>query len=340
MALGAIADDLRSAVARRLERGVGRTAAERLASAGWEAWTDRTLARPLDIPTGVRLVGVGSAVLGGAGKTPVAIALVRALATRGERAAVIGHAYRASPRVPRVVRPGDPVGLVGDDALAAARLLDGAADVVVAPTRQAAVDHAASLGHRWLVLDGPLQTAPERLDLAVLVLDAARPWGGGACPPVGDLRASRAALLRAADVVALVDAGGEQQQRDEAPRGAVRIPTHIAGGVSADGEAASLEAVSALRVGLLLTIARPERVVAALERAGIRPAASVRLADHGVPSAGILAEAARAPVDAWLTTARCATKLPADIGGRPVLALDHRVDVTALVARLATDAGG
>jgi tetraacyldisaccharide-1-P 4'-kinase len=93
-------------------------------------------------------------------------------------------------------------------------------------------------------------------------------------------------------------------------------------------------------VGLLLAIARPERVVAALARAGIRPVSSVCLTDHGVPSAGVLAEAARAPVDAWLTTARCATKLPADIGGRPVLALDHRVDVTALVARIATGAGG
>jgi tetraacyldisaccharide 4'-kinase len=339
VALGAIAEDLRGAVARRLERGVGRTAAERLASAAWEAWTDRSLARPLDIPTGVRVVGVGSAVLGGAGKTPVAIALVRALAARGERAALIGHAYRASPDVPRAVRSEDPVGLVGDDALAAARLLNGAADVVVAPTRQAAVDHAASRGHRVLVLDGPLQTAPERLDLAVLVLDAARPWGGGACPPVGDLRASRAALLRAADIVALVDAGGEEQS-GEAPHGAVRIPTHVAGAVSADGEVSSLEAVSALRVGLLLAIARPERVVTGLARAGITPVASFRLADHGVPSAGILAEAARAPVDAWLTTARCATKLPADIGGRPVLALDHRVEVTALVARIATDAGG
>ncbi len=46
---------------------------------------------------------------------------------------------------------------------------------------------------------------------------------------------------------------------------------------------------------------------------------------------------------AWLTTARCATKLPAAIGGKPVLALDHRLDVTELIAelvgRLATRAG-
>jgi tetraacyldisaccharide 4'-kinase len=338
MALGAIADDLRGAVARRLERGVGRTAAERLAAAAWEVWTNRTLARPLDIPDGVRLVGVGSAVLGGAGKTPVAIALARALAARGERAALIGHAYRASPSTPRVVRNDDPVAVVGDDALAAARLLKHV-DVIVAPTRQAAVDHAASLGHRLLVLDGPLQTAPERLHLAVLVLDAARPWGGGACPPVGDLRASRAALLRAADVVALVDPDGEEAS-PEAPRGAVRIPSHIAGGIAADGAATPLEAIGALRVGLLLAIARPDRVVARLARAGIRPRVSLCLLDHGVPSARLLAEAARAPVDAWLTTARCATKLPAHIGGHPVLALDHRVDVTDLVARIATDAGG
>jgi hypothetical protein len=44
-------------------------------------------------------------------------------------------------------------------------------------------------------------------------------------------------------------------------------------------------------------------------------------------------------VDAWITTARCATKLPDNLGGKPVLALDHRLDVGELVRRLASGAG-
>ena len=188
---------LRASLARRLEEGAPGSRLAGLAAVAWGALARAE--RPLRIPAGVRLIGVGGAVLGGAGKTPVAIAVARALASRGEPVALIGHAYRAHPGRPRVVHAGDPVAVVGDDALAAARLLDGtSAAVIVAPRRQDAVDHAAALGHRVLVADGLLQAAPRRLAAALLVLDALAPWGAGACPPAGDLRALPAALLSAA----------------------------------------------------------------------------------------------------------------------------------------------
>jgi hypothetical protein len=101
-----------------------------------------------------------------------------------------------------------------------------------------------------------------------------------------------------------------------------------------EGAPTPLAALRGLQLGLILAVARPGRVTAALARAGVRPAAEVILGDHASPGLRLLARAARAPVDAWLTTARCATKLPDAIGGRPVLALDHRVEVDALVERL------
>jgi hypothetical protein len=91
---------------------------------------------------------------------------------------------------------------------------------------------------------------------------------------------------------------------------------------------------------LLLAVARPARIVAAVERAGIRLEATMLLGDHVTPGTAALGRAARAGVEAWLTTARCATRLPEAIGGRPVLALDHRVDVSGLVTWLSTRAGG
>ena len=100
-----------------------------------------------------------------------------------------------------------------------------------------------------------------------------------------------------------------------------------------------LEALRRLRTGLILAVARPQRIVAALAREALRPEVCVILGDHAAPSAGVLARAGRAGVDVWLTTARCATKLPGEIGGRPVLALDHRVDVGELVRRLSSGAG-
>ena len=39
-------------------------------------------------------------------------------------------------------------------------------------------------------------------------------------------------------------------------------------------------------------------------------------------------------MDVWLSTARCVPKFPLAVGGAPVLALRHEVDVSELVALL------
>jgi tetraacyldisaccharide 4'-kinase len=322
---------VRARLARRLEKGSS-SVPLRAAAALWARFGARGIARPLRFPEGTRVFGIGSAVLGGAGKTPLAVAVARALAGRGDRVALIGHAYRAHPGRARIVDPGDAVALVGDDALAAARLLAGASvPVIVAPDRQRAVDHAAALGFRVLVVDGLLQASPVRLAASILVLDAAAPWGGGACPPAGDLRAPREALLAAADHVVAVGSGNRSAA---CPPHAIAIHSRIEGAIAAGGDRWSLAELARRRVGLFVAIARPGRIEAALRAAGIDPRPVIALADHAIPEARDHARAARFEVDAWLTTARCAVKLPAAIGGAPVLVLDHRLDVAPLRARL------
>jgi tetraacyldisaccharide-1-P 4'-kinase len=135
-------------------------------------------------------------------------------------------------------------------------------------------------------------------------------------------------------VVAIQPEGAPRGAGEALPPGTLVVPGRIAGAVPAEGAPVPLSALRGRRLGLILAVARPHRVVDALEREGIHPAARLILGDHAVPGPRLLGRAARAPVDAWLTTARCATKIPGAIGGRPVLALDHRVDVGALVERL------
>jgi tetraacyldisaccharide 4'-kinase len=296
------------------------------------------VARPVALPAGASVIGIGGATLGGAGKSPLAVALARELALRGGRVAIVSHAYRAAPGRARVVRPSDDVASVGDDALCTARLAaQGGVEVVVAPSRARAVAHAAARGARVIVVDGLLQATPARLAASVLVLDAGSPWGAGACPPRGDLRAPASALLEAADVVAVVRDGGAALD-PSTPRGAIDVPSDLAGAVDAGGDHLDLAALARLRVGLVLAIARPDRVVRALARRGITPAAVVTAADHARLGPAFAARL-DARVDAWLTTARCATKLPASARGRPVLALDHRLDARALVGALAARLG-
>lgn len=327
-----LADSLRGQLARRLERGEASSAA-RAAAALWGALSARGLARPLALPPGVQVVGVGSAVLGGAGKTPLSIALARSLAGRGARVGLLGHAYRARPGRARVVQATDHLSEVGDDALTCARALAGTGvPVIVAPDRQRALDHAAALGLRVVIVDGLLQAAPRRLAASLLVLDAAAPWGARACPPAGDLRAPRDALLAAADHLLLLTPGGPLPPG--LPPGVLLLPSRIAGASAPAQPRCSLAELAALRCGLFLTVARPERILAALARAGIAPAPTVILGDHASPSSAQLARAARASVDCWLTTARCAVKLPAQLGAAPVLALEHTLVLDALIERL------
>jgi tetraacyldisaccharide 4'-kinase len=271
-------------VARALEEGRidGRLA--RAFEAAWVRAAKRRLVKPLAWREGARVVAIGGATLGGSGKTPLAIACVRALTESGARVALVGHAYRAraSKRgAARVVTLADAVDEVGDEALACARALPGV-PVVVAPTRQAALDLALTLAD-VAVLDGVHQTAP-RASLALLAVDARAPWGSGACPPRGDLRASRDALVALADLVVPV-AG-------------------ISRGAFVEGQLVPWERIRGLRVGLVTALARPGRVLAMLASHDVDPAVVRTFSDHGrgrVPSS--------AAVDLWLTTAKCRESL-------------------------------
>lgn len=133
-----------------------------------ESWfiaaTRGTRALRADVPA----ICVGGSVLGGTGKTPLAIAIARFVASRGVSVALVGHAYRARPGCARVVRPEDDVRVVGDEALVCACALGGIARVVVAPHRQAAMAHAAELAS-VLVLDGVLQLR-DRAALSILTV--------------------------------------------------------------------------------------------------------------------------------------------------------------------------
>jgi tetraacyldisaccharide 4'-kinase len=295
-------DQARLRVARGLESGEWDGLASRALSSAWSTIASRTLARPLVCPANGRVVAVGGATLGGSGKTPLAIACARAIARGGERVAFVAHGYRGTVGAPRVVRVDDEVAVVGDEALVAARALRGIATVVVAQKRQAALDLAATLAD-VLVIDGVLQTSPRRASLALLALDASSPWGSGHLPPRGDLRALRGDLLAVCDrSVLLCDA-------------LVPLPgvgDHVARLASAGARVSdrliAWPELASLRVGLFVALARPSRILQALARRGVIPAAVVASPDHTRPAPGALAAA---EVDLWLASPKCATHLEA-----------------------------
>lgn len=300
---------------------LSREAARALETGRWDGLFSRALAsalapvaarglvRPASVPSDVALVCVGGATLGGSGKTRVALSCARELAARGALVALVGHAYRVAPRRAQTVSADDALEDVGDEALVcarelAARRLD--VPVVIGPTRQAAIDHAARLSPRpdVIVLDGPIAIrgrSPERT-LSLLAVDANRPWGSGRLPPAGDLRAPREVLLAHAHHVVCVDA----------TPAAVRWPS---------GERAPLASLRAGSVGLFTAIARPDRLVRALASAGVRPQPIVSVSDH-TSLAPVGEQLRRAPVDAWVGTEKCALQLGGASLGVPVGVLE------------------
>src|SRR5206468_557777 len=129
------------------------------------------------------------------------LALARALRAAGVDVAVVAHGYGARVAEARRVRAADDVRAVGDDAAWVARDLDPCDVPVYVGPRAHAVALAAR-ERRHVVVDGLLQASPRRLFASLLAVDADSPWGAGACPPAGDLRAPVATLLAAADAVA------------------------------------------------------------------------------------------------------------------------------------------
>ncbi len=278
--------------------------------------------RPLRIPAGCRVVGVGGATLGGSGRTPVACAVAEALAALGARVVLVGHGYGARPAPPRVVSVKDTCDEVGDEARLLASALPGV-PVIVGSSRQLAVNLASTLGDT-VVIDGLLQAAPERLALSILAVDAERPWGSGACPPLGDLRAPPQALLGAADCVLRVGARSLHAQPMTTPVAApcFDAPTRhrLSGSMAPDHCPA-----------LFVSVARPERVLRALAALGIVPEVVVRAPDHRAGHARLAIERACAraigktrPLQ-WILTEKCLAGLGGNLAAHAIFGENHVV---------------
>jgi tetraacyldisaccharide 4'-kinase len=336
------------ALAEALERGAIDGAWARALSVGWGRVAERSVVRRVGWPEGVRVVAVGGATLGGSGKTPLAIACAREIAAAGGRVVLVGHGFRARASRARFVSAHDTVDEVGDEALLAARCLDGWARVVVAPTRGEALE-LASRHADVLVLDGVAQTAPIRASLALLAVDPAEPWGRAAAPPpLGDLRAPRSALLRACDAVVPVGEVGTLAALgagDVSPLARVGRPAWPARVVSDGaavargrraGERISWAELATLRLGLLAALARPDRIIRQAAARGVRFATVARVRDHGPiderAARACRRAAAEAGLDFWVASPKCTLHAltyagSADALGALVATLDHSVVV-------------
>jgi tetraacyldisaccharide 4'-kinase len=224
------------------------------------------------------VVSIGSLSAGGAGKTPLTIALAQALTRRGLRVDVLSRGYGRRGERPARVRPDGSAEEFGDEPLLIA--LETGAPVYVAAQRYEAgllaEGEAASAGSPAVhLLDDGFQHRQLHRDVDILLLDG-RDWREDGLLPAGNLREP----LRAARRATVIAIPAAAEDPDGAPdlEAALRA-WGFAGPVWRLHRRMEVPAVDG-PVAAFCGIARPERFFAGLEAAGLRIAARIAFPDH------------------------------------------------------------
>lgn len=271
------------------------------------------------------VVSIGNLSTGGAGKTPLTIALARGLAAKGFSVDVLSRGYgRSGKDVARVQREGRPRDF-GDEPLLIVR--ETGVPVYVASDRFEAGVEAESEGEPGgpavHLLDDGFQHRQLYRDVDVLLLNR-RDWSDRLLP-AGNLREELTAALRA-DVIAVpgddADFAAELQHWLDARgwQGAVWKLHRRMNVPCVDGP-----------VVAFCGVAHPEQFFAGLEAAGVRLAGRIAFADHHrytpaeIQRLGAALDRVQAGV--LLTTEKDAVRLGSLADGLPLRTVPLRMEI-------------
>ncbi len=152
----------------------------------------------------VPVLCVGNFTVGGAGKTPTALALARAAKDKGLKPGFLSRGYGGKARGTTVV-DGErhTATLVGDEPLLLAR----EALTVISRRRVDGARRLVEEGVDLIIMDDGFQSAHLAIDYALLVIDANRGIGNGHIVPGGPVRAPMGEQLRHTSGLLKVGAG-------------------------------------------------------------------------------------------------------------------------------------
>ncbi len=282
----------------------------------------RARARKLPVP----VVSVGNITVGGTGKTPVTIELLRRFRDRHPGLLTRGYG-RDTRRNVMVAGPNSPipVSMTGDEAQLCRRET-GVPIGVGADRYEAGSELLAMTKVGILFLDDGFQHLQLKRDFDLVLIDASNPFGGGYALPLGRLREPLEGLARAS---AFLITRSDQAPNTKAIENTLRrynktapvfrslvIPTRWVGAAGAVIEARDLANAS---VVAFCGIANPQSFRKALQQAGIAPIEWYIYDDHHryTPSEirRLARRAADVGADTLLTTAKDAVNLDADYPG-------------------------
>ena len=214
-----------------------------------------------------KIICIGNLVAGGAGKTPVALAIAKLLGTKN--IAFLTRGYGGREAGPLLVNTSTHAARdVGDEALLLARM----APTWVSRDRPKGARAAVRRGARTMIMDDGFQNPSLTKNLSILVVDGGTGFGNGRVIPAGPLRETVARGLSRADAVVLVgeDISGVQEAVGN------RVPLFRARLVPT----ADAQALAGRRVVAFAGIGRPQKFFDTLAELGCEILAQYGFADH------------------------------------------------------------
>ena len=228
-----------------------------------------SLTRAAHLPRPV--VCVGNLTAGGAGKTPVAIAIARWFLSRGKAPHFLIRGYGGKAAGPLRVDPTRHNSRdVGDEAL----LLAATAPTWVGRDRAASGRAACRAGADLLIMDDGLQNPELAKDLALVAIDGGYGFGNGLVIPAGPLRESVAHGLARANAIVMI--GGDSTGVGPALE---KVLPLLSAHLLPDPSAKTL---AGKRVLAFAGIGRPGKFFATLEELGCTLVKRFAYADHHV----------------------------------------------------------
>jgi tetraacyldisaccharide 4'-kinase len=269
----------------------------------------RSLVEPQRAP--VPVACIGNLVAGGAGKTPVALALGRRLGEIGIAVHFLSRGHGGSLAGPVRVDPErHSAAEVGDEPLLLAR----AAPAWVSRDRPAGARAAAAAGAGLILMDDGFQNPSLAKDLSLLVVDGGSGFGNGRILPAGPLRERPEDGLKRADAVVVMGP-------DRAGIGALAAGHGLpALGARLVPDASDAARLRGRKVLAFAGIGRPEKVFATLAELGAEIAGAVPFPDHHTYTPDEimrLVETAQERQAVLVTTEKDLVRLPPD--ARPMV---------------------
>jgi tetraacyldisaccharide 4'-kinase len=298
---------------------------------------------------GVPVISVGNIAVGGTGKTPFVIELVKRIQKlfpgRGLKIGVVSRGYGRTSKGYEIVSDGrkvvsDPFS-AGDEPYLIATSCRGTVVVVDEDRVRGASAAVEQFKTTLILLDDGFQHRRLKRDLDIVLLDGRNPFGNRMLLPAGVLRESIGALERADLVVLSKSEEGESELQDRVTRmseylGRSVIATRVKPTYwkrEGKGEIEGLEQIRGKRVTAFAGIAYPASFFRTVEELGGEIVERIPLPDHCDYRKLYLDKIARLFVSSrseWLvTTMKDAAKLPPILKILPVYGLQIEHDVVS-----------